>query len=36
MKELCFTVLVLNLNKLLTTDFNKQKEVACALDKCCV
>ena len=33
--ELCFTVVVLNLNKLLTIDFNKQKQVARAFEKCC-
>ena len=33
MNELCFTVVVLSLNKFLTTDFNKQKYVACELDK---
>ena len=36
MNDLCFTVVVLNLNKFLTIDFNKQKEVALTVNKCCV
>ena len=36
MNELCFTDVVLNLNKFLTIDFNKQKELARTLNKCCV
>ena len=36
MNELCFIVVVLNLNKFLIIDFNKQKQVARVLEKCCV
>ena len=36
MNELCFTFAVLNWNKFLTNDFNKQKRVVRALVKCCV
>ena len=36
MNELCFTIVVLNLNMFLTIDFNKQIEVVRAPSKCCV
>ena len=36
MNELRFTVVVLNLNKFLTIDFTKQKQVVLALEKCCI
>ena len=36
MNDLCLTVVVLNWNKFLTIDFNKQKEVALTVNKCCV